>query len=48
MTVCVSCGRKLKSKESINRGYGSRCFNKHKKSSNSISLEEFDLWESKN
>ena len=43
LDVCGVCGRKLKSKESMDAGFGPVCLKKHK-TVNNTKLDDFDLW----
>lgn len=46
MVVCGKCGRILKNKESIERGYGSGCYRKYiNVKPNYKTLEDFNLWQ---
>lgn len=41
---CKRCGRILKNKESIDRGYGTGCFKKiHEETEQIITLEDFNI-----
>ena len=43
--VCLSCGRKLRSEISRNRGYGSSCYSKLKKIEKQAEIEDVEVIE---
>ncbi|NLY44747.1 MAG: hypothetical protein GX053_01965 [Tissierella sp.] len=43
--ICLSCGRKLRSEISKNRGYGSSCYSKMKKIEKQVKIEKVEVVE---